>query len=468
MPSASSVVLGAGPAGLACSLALARGGHQVTVLERDPAEAAGTDPFGWERTGVPHFGQPHMLVPRACKELREWLPEVYAALLSAGAAELDMRSRLHDTQEPGDEDLRFLAVRRPVLEGALRAAVLAEPGVQVRFATEFAGLVLDDGRVVGVSTSTGPVASGVVVDAMGRRSPMPGWLAEHGWERPAQESSPCGVVYYSRYYRVRPGGALPTGPWLLGPRGDLGFLGFATFPGDSGTFAALLAVPTHAPEWKVLHDDDVFDAAVATIPMLSRWVDPELVEPITPVRVMAGMTNTLTREGSASPVGLFTVGDALSHTDPTLAHGIAFALIHARALADALAEPGDLARASLHFGAATGPAMRERFALATAVGAQRYTGWTGGTVDVAHRDGDYALFSLAAAGAAATVDPQVLRVFVRRMGLLDSTTVLDDDVPLQERIETIFGQLLAQPRPPAGPSKDDLLGSGSGRLDYMT
>ena len=450
------VVLGAGPAGLSSAVALARVGHRVTLLERDPAEAEGSDPFGWERRGVPHFMQPHMLIPRASKELREGFPDVYADLLAGGAGEIDLRPRLQGTEAAGDEDLRYLAVRRPVLEGALRAGVLREPGVEVRFATEVAGLRLDAGRVTGVVADGVSVVADVVIDAMGRRSPMSGWLSGQGWSRPLEQSSPCRVAYYSRYYRVRPGKTLPAGPWLLGPRGDLGYLGFATFPGDNGTFAALLAVPAGAAAFKVLREGEAFDRAVARVPALAQWVDPELVEPLTGVLTMAGLTNTLSP--GVGPVGLFTVGDALSHTDPTLAHGIAFGLVHARALVVALGAQ-DLREAGEAYRTATATALQERYELASALGSQRHRGWTGGAVDVAHRDGDYALFTLAAAGAVAMVDPDILRVFVRRMGLLDSTRVLDDDVPLQERIERIFGEMLSAPRPAAGPPMQDLVGA---------
>ena len=456
MSSKHAVVLGAGPAGLASAVSLARAGYQVTVVERDPAEKLGSDPFGWERKGIPHFGQPHMLIPRACKELRENFADVYAALLSSGATELDVRSRLQGTELPGDEDLLYLAVRRPVVEGALRAAALTDPGVHISFNTGADGLLLEAGRVVGVKVAGTAIETELVVDAMGRCSPMAAWLTAEGRPRPAEETSPCGIIYYSRYYRVRPRKTLPAGPWLLGPRGDLGYMGFATFPGDNGTFAALLSIPTHVPELRIFQDDEVFDAAVARIPALRMWVDPELVDPITPVRAMAGLTNTLMSD-SASPMGLFTVGDALSHTDPTLAHGIAFALVHARTLAAAVTEHEDLQKAFVAFGAATATVMRERFELATAVGAQRHKGWTGGTLDIAHRDGDYALFSIVAAGAAAMIDPDVLRVFVRRLGLLDSTRVLDDDVAMQHRIEKTFGEMLTVPRPPAGPSRDEML-----------
>jgi len=71
----------------------------------------------------------------------------------------------------------------------------------------------------------------------------------------------------------------------------------------------------------------------------------------------------------------------------------------------------------------------------------------------AHRSGAYQLFALAAGSAAVFSDPEVFRAVVRRIGFLDRTAVLDDDVALQERIERIFAELMANPRPPAGPPR---------------
>jgi hypothetical protein len=78
-------------------------------------------------------------------------------------------------------------------------------------------------------------------------------------------------------------------------------------------------------------------------------------------------------------------------------------------------------------------------------------------MDVAHRGGDYALFSMTAAGAAATQDAEIFRAFVRRIGLLDSTQVLDRDINLQCRIEDLFAQIRTVPRPASGPSREDML-----------
>jgi hypothetical protein len=38
----------------------------------------------------------------------------------------------------------------------------------------------------------------VVVDALGQRTPINGWLAEAGAARQPAETSHCGVIYYSR------------------------------------------------------------------------------------------------------------------------------------------------------------------------------------------------------------------------------------------------------------------------------
>jgi 2-polyprenyl-6-methoxyphenol hydroxylase-like FAD-dependent oxidoreductase len=458
MPSRAIVVMGAGVAGLSAALMLARDGHRVTVLERDGFDvgSAGDAP-GWRRQGIPHFLQPHALIPRARVELMRNLPDVYAALIEAGASDVDLRRKLPGTPGPQDEDLQYLAVRRPLIEWALRQAVSREPLVEVRATAQLTGLQVRGDRVVAVRVGGTALPADLVVDALGRRTPSGQWLTENSVASAHVETSDCGVVYYSRYYRQRPGFELPDGPWLLSPRGDLGYLGFATFPGDNGTFAALLAVPTGVLEWRAFKDADVFDAAVARIPALRTWVDPDGVDPITAVMAMAGLRNTMRDPEFTAVGGLAPVGDAYGHSDPVLAHGLAFALVHAGALATALRKHVDLDDTLAGYLAATGPALRERYELASALDDQRHRLWLGEPVDPAHLDGDYALFSMTAAGAAATVDPEIFRVFVRRIGLLDSTQVLDRDVDLQRRIEDLFAQIRTVPRPASGPPREDML-----------
>jgi 2-polyprenyl-6-methoxyphenol hydroxylase-like FAD-dependent oxidoreductase len=453
----SVIVMGAGVAGLGTALLLARDGHRVTLIDRDDlgaGDSAQRSPE-WARSGVPQFLQPHGFIPRGRSELRRHLPDVYEALLAAGASEVDTRPKLGGVITDADEELQYLAVRRPLIEWALRRAAAAEPGLTIAAGRHADGLLVDGKRVIGARIDGVASPADLVVDAMGRRTPCAQWLAAEGVDTEAPETSDCGVIYYSRYYRCRPGFTPPDGPWYLSPRGDLGYLAFSSFPGDNGTFASLLTVPTGAPEWKVLRHAEVYEAAVAQVPALASWADPNGVDPITAVMAMAGLRNGL-RPGSAAP-GLVAVGDAYGYTDPGLAHGLAFALVHAGHVAGALRSHGDVGDACDAYAAATAPAMRERYEYLTELDAQRSRMWRGDGVDFAHHDGDYALFTFLAGGVAAPTDPLLARVFLRRIGLLDSTRVLDDDLALQQRIEAAFAKAVKLPRPRPGPVREDML-----------
>lgn len=454
--------MGGGVAGLATALLLGRDGHDTTLVERDDLAAGELrDAPGWNRRGIPHFLQPHLFIPRGRVELRAHLPDVFEALLAAGAWDVDVRRKLPGDVEPGDEELQYLAVRRPLIEWGLRRAVLQEPGVTVRSGVTITGLRATAGRVEGIDVDGTSLDADLVVDALGRRSPTSTWLEQCGAKPDEREVTDCGVIYYSRYYRTKDGFELPDGPWVLSPRGDLGYLAYASFPGDNGTFAALLSVPTGVPEWRAFGHADVFEAAIARIPALRLWVDPHGVEPSTDVMPMAGLQNTLRAYGPTSARGLVPVGDAFSHTDPVLAHGLSFGLIHARELATALREHDSVDDACDAFSDRATPWLRERFELASEMDKERLAQWRGEISPAGGADAPVRT-AMAAAGAVAMVDPDVFRAFVRRMGLLDSTAVLDDDEELQRRIAEKSRELQTAPRPPAGPSRDEMLAIATG------
>jgi len=296
---------------------------------------------------------------------------------------------------------------------------------------------------------------------MGRRSAVPAWIAALGGTPMAEASSDCGVIYYTRYYRIREGRSLPDGPWLPTPRADLGYGLFSTFPGDNGTFAGLIAIPPGDQELKLLRHAAAFDAATALMPALWSWVNPDTSSPITGVLPMGSLHNTIRTpvDGRPPTIGLISVGDALCHTDPVFALGMSLAFIEARVLRDALAAHGrDLDAAAATFDAALRPSLVERYRFASELDDLRVRRWTGESFDITHRDGGaYPLFIMAAGAAASLVDPAVFRAVVRRNYFLDPLTVLDSDLEMHRTIERIFGELSATPRTPAGPSRSDLL-----------
>ena len=76
------VVVGAGPAGLFSAIALARRGHRITVVDRDP----GPPPHGsWQRKGVMQFHHAHTLRGPVVDALRDEMPDVLHRLTDAGA-----------------------------------------------------------------------------------------------------------------------------------------------------------------------------------------------------------------------------------------------------------------------------------------------------------------------------------------------------------------------------------------------
>lgn len=60
------LILGAGICGLGTALLLARDGHEVTILERDPGPVPDSPQAAWDswtREGVAQFRQPHNFMP---------------------------------------------------------------------------------------------------------------------------------------------------------------------------------------------------------------------------------------------------------------------------------------------------------------------------------------------------------------------------------------------------------------------
>src|ERR1700750_1234019 len=75
-------VIGAGPAGLFLGSALARRGHQVTAVDRDPGP---DDEQSWSRRCVMQFHHAHGFGPTVAASLRREVPEAYDGWLALGA-----------------------------------------------------------------------------------------------------------------------------------------------------------------------------------------------------------------------------------------------------------------------------------------------------------------------------------------------------------------------------------------------
>ena len=449
------VVAGGGVAGLAASLAVVRAGHEAVVLERDfvHPDASPHGAFDVERRGIPHYFQPHAFLPRGRRLLSDWAPDVLDTLLDAGADPQDLALKLRGSRQPGDEELVYLWVRRPLIEWALRRAAAAESAVEFRAGVRVTGLLTsghEAPRATGVAVDEGgPVRGDVVVDALGRYRCPPGWA------RAAGEPTDSGAIYYCRYFELADGVEHLDAP-ILNPRGDVGYMGFNVFRGDNRTFAVILLAPAADRELRVLRHESAWRAACSAITPLNVMTSADYARPITDVMPMGGLMN-VDRTGDPGVSGIIAAGDAFCHTDPAFAYGLSFALAHAQTLAHAAAEASDVDAIVDRYRADAGPEARERHALACATDAARTLRWRGEPLEIGRRDSCYPLFSFVGALAAAPHDDAVLRRTIRRIGLLDRTAVFDEDDALHGRIETILGRLAARPSSPPGPPREELV-----------
>lgn len=454
------IVVGAGVAGLGAALALGRAGHHVTVLERDatPLPASADEAFEWDRRGAPQVRHSHAFLARLHNLLRDRYPDVLAALLAAGATEITLHDMLPEgmdpTPEPGDEDLVLLACRRTTFEWVLRRCVLAEPHVELDDGVVVEGLTAGGGRVTGVRLADGTTrAADVVVAADGRRSSLPAWLEQVGLGPVPEEEDDTGIVYWSRFYRLRDGTEAPKreGPTAA----DLGHLKFAVFLGDNGTFSVTLATNAGDGAFRGLRRAEGFDAVVATLVPIRPWVDPAVSEPITDVHPMAGLLNRRRRfvvDGRPVAPGLHAVGDTSVCTNPLYGRGCSLAMVHATLLADALAaHPGDPVAQAVAFDEATGEQLVPWYRAAVAQD-QRARAVAAGEEDP--------MASLVREGLlpAIRIDPAVFRAFVRTFNLLDTPDAVLSNPDLLARVSAVYETRDERPpEPPLGPGRDELL-----------
>ncbi|MDQ4115997.1 MAG: FAD-dependent monooxygenase [Actinomycetota bacterium] len=462
------VVIGGSAAGLSAALVLARSGHVVTVVERDhlePAPDVETAAAAALRATAPQILQPHVLLATFRRLLRERLPDVYGGLLDAGVADAPLDTQMPPTltdraPAPGDEWLRPLMSRRATVDWVLARAAAAEPGVRLRYGTAVIGLIAEPGdppRVRGVRTGDGEIAGDLVVVAGGRRAPVDRWLAEIGARPAASSVAECGLAYFGRQYRLRPGPH--PGPATTRVVAGLDEFTVGIWAGDNDTMQLAIAPLAADRRFRTARRAEAFTAVLDTIPFYASWL--EVLEPITDVAVMGGLHNTLRRlvvAGHPVALGLLAVGDAVATTNPTFGRGLSLMLRTVADLADALeAHPDDpWARARAMDAAVTesvAPWYADQAATDSARLAMLRHNVFGAPLPPAPPPAQEVV-TFAELRAAAQTDPVAFRGVLRTMGAVGRPADIYRDRDLVARVRTALAD--GAPPPMPQPTREQL------------
>lgn len=332
-------------AGLMAARVLADAYGQVTVIERDVLPGGAV-----HRRGVPQSRHTHALLPSGLRLIEELFDGLTEELVAAGALIGDTTSTVQGMYSghrlaQGFSGVNVLFVSRPLLESRIRARVRGIPVVAVLDGSSASGVVTEgDGRrVVGVRVIGGRepaseriLAADLVVDATGRGSRTPAWLAGLGFTGPRRERVAADVRYASRLFRLRPGAlgrnhalivwgtpAQTRTGTLAAIEGGVHLCTLSGFLGDTP--------PTALPEFlafaRTLLFPDILDAIVDAVPL----DDGATFGYPADVRLHY-------EELPQLPAGLLVIGDALCALNPVYGQGMTVAAMEAAALRRVLEE----------------------------------------------------------------------------------------------------------------------------------
>ena len=265
------------------------------------AEAAFTD---WQRRGATQLRHSHAFLGRLTSLIRDRYPDLMAELLAEGTRLFGFQDGLPPglardyRPAPGDEDLQLLFSRRTTLELILRryaarlpgVTFVSDAGVRGLLVRRDGDLVVIEGLKVERAGAVEAMRADVVVDASGRNTLFPDWLREEGVVV-REEASPCGILYYTRHYKLRDGQGEPPRDGVPGGA-DLGYIKFGVFVADNRHFSVTLAVPEIETGLRTaVVKPQTFDAACMAMPGAAKWINPTRSEPVSRVFAMGELQN---------------------------------------------------------------------------------------------------------------------------------------------------------------------------------
>jgi 2-polyprenyl-6-methoxyphenol hydroxylase-like FAD-dependent oxidoreductase len=420
-----AVVLGASMAGLGAARALSSHFDRVTIVERDALRSETRE----SRKGVPQGNHGHGLLASGYRVLDAYFPGMMREIVDAGASPGDVTGDFLWYQFGAwklrtDSGLGGIIVSRPFLEAKVRERVRALENVTLLSEHDGVEPIFDaeERRVTGMrvkdrSNDTEHVLEAdLVVDAAGRGSLTPNWLASWGFGEVKQSLVRCDVGYATNVFERRAGDF----------HGSVGGVIVGTPPHERRG-GALFAVEGN--RWIVTlfgalgdhpgSEPTAFKDFARSLPVPDLF---ELVCDREPIASGAQYKFPANRrchfdELARFPDGYLVLGDGICSFNPVYGQGMSVALCEAKALDECL-------------GAGMNGLAKRFFARAAVLIANPWTIATGEDLRFPEVEGarppGFGLLSsfMARAHRAATKDPVVLTRFFEVANLLRAPTAM--------------------------------------------
>jgi 2-polyprenyl-6-methoxyphenol hydroxylase-like FAD-dependent oxidoreductase len=348
-----AIVIGAGIAGLSAARVLSDFYSSVTVYERDDLPATPAS-----RAAVPQDRHLHLLMARGATEFENLFPGLLDEMVAAGVPILKNRpdcihfgaaGHVLGTGHTLRDEFTAYVPSRPHLEWQLRRRVRDIDNVEIarrsvveprfdRARRRVSGVVLAaDGGDFEAEMGAEFVEADLVVDAAGRGTRLPVWLAQWGYQRPCEDTLDVGIHYATQRFRL-PDGLLSEkvvvagasrdeplglgmlcyedGTWVLTTFGVASEKPPATFPEMLALAARLL--PTHFGA-ALAQAEPLADPVFHAFPV-SRWRRYDKLDRF--------------------PGGIVPLGDSVASFNPTFGLGMTMTSLQAGHLRRVLLSPG--------------------------------------------------------------------------------------------------------------------------------
>lgn len=337
-----AVVIGSSISGLTAARALTNHFAKVIIIDRD--DLPDKPQF---RRGIPQARHAHILPLRGQEILEEQFPGLSAELAANGAITINGGSEMGyfiagDWHQVKHHSTRLsMTSSRPLLENTIYRRLVAEPKVQIIQAHEATGLVVDQngGQVSGVrlrkrhgsDRHETELAADLVVDASGRDSNAPHWLAELGYTPPWESTINAFSGYASRVYRQP-------------ARSPAGWKTLYVRPSPPDSRRGGLLIPIEGGHWHVTLvgmtrdyppvDEAGFMAFARSLPTPELYEAIKTAEPLSHPSGYRRNENRVRHFDQLSRYldGFVVVGDAAYALNPVYAQGMTAAVLGSQAL----------------------------------------------------------------------------------------------------------------------------------------